>query len=149
MAFGNTVEIVGNVARDPELKTVGAKGTALATFAVAHNYKQGDEERVSFFDVVCWQKLAENVADSVSKGDRVVVSGRLEQQTWETEDGSKRSRVQIVADEVAPSLRWASADVTKNPRDDQGTPVPNEPSTGDAGDGAEGDGDYNAGEEPF
>ena len=67
------------------------------------------EEQVSFFDVTCWAQLAENVAESVPKGSRVVVTGRLEQRSWETQEGDKRSKVEIVADEVGPSLRWATA----------------------------------------
>jgi single-strand DNA-binding protein len=76
------------------------------------------EERVSFFNVVCWREMAENVAESVGKGTRVVVTGRLEQRSWETENGEKRSVVEIAADEVGPSLRWATAAITRNERRD-------------------------------
>jgi single-strand DNA-binding protein len=72
------------------------------------------EEQVSFFDVTCWRQLAENVAESLVKGTRVIVYGRLEQRSWETNDGERRSKVEIVADDVAPSLRWATAEITRN-----------------------------------
>jgi len=74
------------------------------------------EEATSFFDVVCWRDLADNVSESLVKGARVIVSGRLEQRSWEGQDGERRSKVEIVADEVGPSLRWATAQVTKTDR---------------------------------
>ena len=122
MAFDNTVTIVGNVTRDPELRYL-TSGTALASFGVAWNnrYKNNAGEQVedtSFFDVTCWRDLADNVAESIRKGDRVIVFGRLDQRSWETQDGDKRSKVEIVADEVAPSLRWATAKVEKIRRGD-------------------------------
>jgi single-strand DNA-binding protein len=69
---------------------------------------------------VCWRDLAENVALSLSKGMRVVVTGRIEQRSWETEDGEHRSKVEIVADEIGPSLRFATADVRRTMRTVQG-----------------------------
>jgi single-strand DNA-binding protein len=74
------------------------------------------EESTSFFDVVCWRDLAENVALSLVKGSRVVVAGRLEQRTWETEDGDRRSRVELVAEDVGASLRFATAEITRTER---------------------------------
>jgi len=121
MAADNTVTIVGNCTRDPELRFTPS-GQAVANFGVAVNRRwqnrqtQEWEEATSFFDVSCWQQLAENVAESVQKGTRVVITGRLDQRSWETQDGDKRSKVEIVADDVAPSLRWATADITKNER---------------------------------
>lgn len=113
---GNTVEVVGNLTRDPELRFTPS-GTAVASFGIAVNRRRKDGndfvDEVSFFDVVTWQSLAENVAESLTKGMRVVVTGRLEQRSWET-DGEKRSKIEIIAEEVGPSLRWATARVTKN-----------------------------------
>jgi len=152
MAPGNTVNVVGNATRDPELRFTPS-GQAVANFGLAVNRRWQNrqtsewEEAVSFFDITCWGQLAENVAESVQKGTRVVVDGRLDQRSWETEQGDKRSKVEIVADEVAPSLRWATASVTKNERRDGGggdsggggggggggssrPPVPNEPPAG-------------------
>ena len=120
MANGNTITIIGNVTRDPELRYL-TSGTALAQLGVAVNrrYQQNGEwqEDTSFFDVVCWRDLADNVSESISKGDRIIVTGRLEQRSWETQDGDKRSKVEIVADEVGPSLRWATARIEKIRRD--------------------------------
>ena len=117
MAFDNNVVIVGNVTRDPELRYIPS-GTPVTSFGVAWNQRssQGGEEKAHFFDVTCWRELAENVAESISKGSRVVIYGRLDYRSWESENGEKRSAVQIVADEVSPSLRWATAEVTKTDR---------------------------------
>jgi single-strand DNA-binding protein len=148
----NSITIIGNVTRDPELRFT-AGGQATASFGVAVNRRwqnrqtQEWEERVSFFDVVCWQDLADNVAESVTKGSRVIVNGRLEQRSWDTPDGEKRSKIEVVADEVGPSLRWATAKVEKNSRNQEGgggggggpkRPAANEPPRG-----------YSDDEEPF
>ena len=94
--------------------------------------------------------MGENIGESIQKGARVLVTGRLEQRSWETEQGEKRSIIEIVADEVGPSLRWATAEIKKNDRRSPGDgggggasrPVANEPSDG-------GGGGYEYGEEPF
>jgi single-strand DNA-binding protein len=113
MAFDNTVTIVGNVTRDPELRFTPG-GAPVCNFGVAWNTKsKSGEESVSFFDVACWRDLAENVAESITKGMRVVIYGRLDQRSWESQEGERRSKVELVADEVAPSLRWATAEVTR------------------------------------
>jgi single-strand DNA-binding protein len=158
MSNGNHVSIIGNLTRDPELRFTPT-GQATASFGVAVNRRwqnrqsQEWEEATSFFDVVCWGQLAENTAQSLSKGSRVLVSGRLDQRSWETAEHERRSKIEITADEVAPSLRWATAQVTKNERrtpdgavgvaanSNSGgatRPVANEPP-----------GDYNYEEEPF
>lgn len=117
----STVTLTGNTCGDPELRYTPS-GQAVATFSLAVNRRwqnrqtQEWEESTSFFDVTCWAQLAENVADSVPKGARVVVTGRLEQRSWENQEGERRSKVQVVADEVGPSLRWATAEITKNER---------------------------------
>jgi single-strand DNA-binding protein len=120
MANDNSVTIVGNVTRDPELRFTPT-GQATATFGVAVNRVWTDratnerKEQVSYFNVVTWRELAENVAESISKGARVIVTGRIEQRSWET-NGEKRTTVEIIADEIGPSLRWATASVTRNER---------------------------------
>lgn len=117
----STVTIVGNVTRDPEMRYTPS-GVAKASFGVAVSRRwqnrttQEWEEQTSFFNVVCWREQAENVCESIGKGARIVVSGRLEQRSWETENGEKRSVVEIVADDIGPSLRWATATITKNER---------------------------------
>lgn len=116
MAFDNTVTVVGNITRDPELRFTPS-GAAVANFGLAWNRKGRDgEEVVSFFDITAWNQLAENASESLSKGMRVVVYGRLDQRSWENQDGDRRSKVEIVADEIAPSLRWATAEVARNAR---------------------------------
>ncbi|MGA8726407.1 MAG: single-stranded DNA-binding protein, partial [Acidimicrobiales bacterium] len=107
-----------------------------------------------FFDVVCWREMAENTAESLSRGARVIVTGRLEQRSWETPDGDKRSKVEVVADEIGPSIRWATAQVTKNerrgPADGGQAPAPS--GSGPSGGGSSGSGDapgYGYSEEPF
>jgi single-strand DNA-binding protein len=121
MAQDNTVSIVGNLTREPELRFTPS-GQATATFGIAVNRTWTDRqtqerrESTSFFDVVCWGNLAENAATSLARGARVVVTGRLDQRSWETQDGERRSKVEITADEIAPSLRWATVQVTKNER---------------------------------
>ena len=117
----STVTIVGNVTRDPEIRYT-AGGAAKASFSVAvsrrwQNRQTNEwEEQTSFLNVVCWREMAENVAESIGKGTRVVVTGRLEQRSWETQEGEKRSVVEVVADEVGPSLRWAQAQIERNER---------------------------------
>ena len=140
----NTVTIVGNVTRDPEIRYT-AGGQANANFGVAVNRRWMNrqtndwEERTSFFNVVAWREMAENIAESIGKGTRVVVTGRLEQRSWETENGEKRSVVEIVADEVAPSLRYATAAITRNERRDGGFGGgPSGPSGGGGGGGGGG-----------
>ena len=115
----NSITVVGNITRDPELRfTAGGKGVASFGIAVNRRYQVNGEwqEKVSFFNVVAWDSLGENAAASLSKGSRVIVTGRLEQRDYETKDGEKRSVVEIVADEVGPSLRWARAEVERTQR---------------------------------
>ena len=91
MAYDNTVTVVGNVTRDPELRFT-PNGAAVTNFGLAWNRKgQNDEEVVSFFDITCWRSLAENVAESITKGARVIVHGRLDQRSWENQEGERRS----------------------------------------------------------
>ena len=167
MAFGNNVQIVGNVTRDPELRYTPS-GASVTNFSIAYNrrYERNGQqvEDVSFFDVVCWGTLADNVAASISKGLRVIVEGRLDQRSWETPQGEKRSKVEITADEVSPSLKWASVEVARNPRDDNfgggggggnfggGAPTQNQPPQQAAPAAAAAPApqqDYNYDEEPF
>jgi single-strand DNA-binding protein len=117
----NHVTITGNLTRDPQLRFTPT-GQANATFGVAVNRRWQNrqtsewEEATSFFDIVAWGSLAENAAQSLTKGTRVVIDGRLDQRSWETDEGDRRSKVEITADEIAASLRWATATVTKTDR---------------------------------
>lgn len=125
MAQDNTITVVGNLTRDPELRYTTA-GNAHARLGIAVNRRWFNkatneyDEEVSFFNITAWGELAEHVADTVDKGNRVVVVGRLEQRSWETDEGEKRSVVEIIADEVAPSLRWATAGVKRITRETVG-----------------------------
>jgi single-strand DNA-binding protein len=118
MSTTTTTTVVGNLTRDPEIRYT-RDGQATTTLGVAVNRRWQNretnewEEATSFFDVVTWRDLAENIALSLTKGMRVVVSGRLEQRSWETEDGDRRFKVEIVADEVGASLRFATVDVQR------------------------------------
>lgn len=124
MAFNNTVTIIGNVTRDPELRYIPS-GVAVTSFGLAWNLrKQSGDEEAMFFNVTCWRSLAENVAESITKGARVIVTGRLDYRSYETQDGEKRSVVEIQAEEVGPSLQWATADVERNARGDSSGPPP-------------------------
>lgn len=116
MADSN-ITLVGNLTRDPELKFTQS-GKAQTRFSIAVNrrwQKNGEwEEQVSYFDVTCWAVLAENVANGVVKGNRVIVAGRLEQRTWETKDGEKRSTVEVVADSVGLDLSKSTTRIASN-----------------------------------
>ena len=119
--MSNATTVTGNLTREPEIRyTKDGQATTLLGLAVNRRWQDRTthrwEEATSFFDVVCWRELAENVALSLTKGMRVMVTGRLEQRSWENEEGGRRSRVEIVADEVGPSLRFATADVLRAER---------------------------------
>jgi len=108
-----TTIICGNLTDNPELRFT-PNGAAVANFrvAVTPRVKDGDtwkDGETSFFRVNAWRQLAENATESLSKGDRVIVVGRLKARSWETPEGERRSVVEIEADEIGPSLRWATA----------------------------------------
>ena len=114
-----TVTIVGTITRAPDLKFTGS-GLAMCTFGLAVNNRKKDERGEwvdgdpSFYDVVCWRQLAENVTESLPKGTTVIVVGKLRQRSWEADDGTKRSKVEVQADHVGPALNWATAEVSRN-----------------------------------
>jgi len=111
--FEASVSFAGNLTDDPELRHTEG-GIARAMFRVAVNGRP--EEEPSFFTVIVWRDQAEHAAESLAKGSRVVVVGRLQQRAWTAEDGSARSTVEVVADELGPSLRWATATTTRTTR---------------------------------
>jgi single-strand DNA-binding protein len=121
MASENQIIIVGNLTDDPELRYT-PNGAAVVKFRVAVNRRFKDEAgnwkdgETSYFTVNAWRSLAENVAESLTRGTRVVVAGRLQMRQWETQEGDKRTVVEIEADEVGPSLRWATAKVERQGR---------------------------------
>jgi single-strand DNA-binding protein len=104
------VSFAGNLTDNPEVRYTEA-GIARAMFRVAVSGRR--EQEPSFFTVIVWRDQAEHAAQSLSKGSRVVVMGRLQQRSWTAEDGSTRSVVEVVAEELGPSLRWATATATR------------------------------------
>ena len=103
----------GNLTDDPELRHTES-GIARAMFRVAVSGRR--EQEASFFTVIVWRDQAEHAAQSLSKGSRVVVVGRLQQRSWTAEDGSARSTVEVIAEELGPSLRWATAPPVQSSR---------------------------------
>jgi single-strand DNA-binding protein len=122
MATENQITIVGNLTDDPELRYT-PNGAAVANFRVAVSRRYKDPQTnewkdadTSFFTVNVWRSMAENAAETLTRGSRVVVVGRLKQRSWETAEGDKRTVIEIEADEVAPSLKWATAKIEKQSR---------------------------------
>ncbi len=119
----NSVTIIGNLTDAPELRFTSS-GTAMARMRLACNRRWRDNqsnewrEETDFIPVTAWRELAENSASSLVKGSRVIVTGRLSQRSWETPQGERRSMVEVQADEIGPSLRWATAQVAKVRRED-------------------------------
>ena len=117
----NSVTLVGNLVEDPELRFTPS-GVAMAKIRLAVNRRWMNrktnewEEEAHFFGGTCWREMAENVSESLQKGSRVIVNGRLQQRSWETQEGDRRSIIELSIDEIGPSLRWATASVTRTPR---------------------------------
>lgn len=115
----NSVTLVGNATRDPELRfTTGGKAIVSFGLAVNRRWQQNGEwqEKVSFFNVSAWDQLGENTAASITKGTRVIVTGRLEQREYETQQGEKRTVIELVADEIGAAMRWATVTVERTER---------------------------------
>jgi len=123
MAY-NSVTLVGNLVEDPELRfTTSGIPRANIRMAVNRRWRGPNDdwqEETSFFGGTVWRQYAENVAESLEKGARVIVTGQLQQRTWETQEGERRSVVEVRIDEIGPSLRWATADVRKTTRETGG-----------------------------
>ncbi|MBA3339223.1 MAG: single-stranded DNA-binding protein [Geodermatophilaceae bacterium] len=122
MAGDTIITVVGNLTADPELRFTPS-GAAVANFTVASTPRTFDRQTQEWKDgdalfLRCnvWRQAAENVAESLTRGARVVVSGRLKQRSFETKEGEKRTVVELEVDEVGPSLRYATAKVTKASR---------------------------------
>lgn len=117
----NSITLVGNLTRDPEIRFT-ATGRAVASFgiAVGRRYQVNGEwqEQTSYFNVTAWGQLGENAAATFTKGTRVVVTGRLEQREYTSREGEKRTAIDVIADELGPSLRWATATVVRTPKTD-------------------------------
>jgi len=122
MAGDTTLTVIGNLTDDPELRFTPS-GAAVAKFRIASTprfmdkasgeWKDGDP---LFLSCTVWRQVAENVAESLSKGSRVIVSGRLRQRTYDTKEGEKRTVIDLEVDEIGPSLRYATAKVQRMSR---------------------------------
>lgn len=133
---GNQITIVGNLTDDPELRYT-PNGTPVANFTLAVNRRTRDEAgnwkdgETSFIRCNVWRQQAENCAETMTKGTRAIVVGRIRQRSWETPEGQKRSVVEIEVESAGPSLEWAKAKVEKTPRSDSSeSPSPAFASTG-------------------
>jgi single-strand DNA-binding protein len=122
MAGETVITVIGNLTGDPELRFTPS-GAAVANFTVASTPRTFDRQSNEFKDgdtlfMRCsiWREAAENVAESLTKGTRVIVQGRLVQRSYETREGEKRTVVELQVDEIGPSLRYASAKVTRAQR---------------------------------
>jgi len=145
----NTITLVGNLTRDPELRfTTGGRGVASFGIAVGRRYQVNGEwqEQTSYFNITAWGQLGENAAATLAKGSRVIVTGRLEQREYTTRDGDKRTAIEVVADELGPSLRWATAQVER--QSGQGGQGGGNRGA-NAGAASRGDDPYMGDEEPF
>ena len=96
MATFNKIILMGNLTRDPEIR-YNPSGKAVASFGIAVNSKQGGQDKADFFDVIAWEKTAELCSQYLNKGDSALIEGKLTQRRWETDDGQKRNKVEIVA----------------------------------------------------
>lgn len=101
----NNITIHGTVGQEPELRYSGSQ-MAILTFSVADNYGKDDKKKTTWHNVVVFNKLAENVANSITKGDTVLITGRIEQEEFTKKDGTKGKSMKLVADEVGVSCRW-------------------------------------------
>lgn len=116
----SAVTIVGNLTGDMELRyTNGGQPIATGTLAVSRRFQKDNEwtEQTSFIRIAAWGKLGENLAESATKGTRLIVTGRLEQREYEKKDGTKGSSVEVVADDAGLSVRWDSAQSLRVARD--------------------------------
>lgn len=118
MAFeSNFITFIGNLTDDPELRFTQG-GAPVTTFRIASNRRFNDrsgaqQEETTYMNVNCWRDLAENAAESLSKGDRVLVIGRIRVRSYENREGQTVWTTEIEADEIAPSLRWARASIAR------------------------------------
>lgn len=127
MAIGDTpITVVGNVVADPELRFTPS-GAAVANFRIASTPRvrnretnQWEDGEALFLTCNVWRQAAENVAESLSKGMRVIVNGFLKQRSYQTKDGEQRTVYEVEVEEVGPSLKYASAQVNRNPRESGG-----------------------------
>jgi single-strand DNA-binding protein len=138
---GIEITVVGNLSRDFELRyTAGGRAVASSSIASARRFKKADsqewEEVTSWVNVTCWAEMAEHATQSLPKGTRVIVQGRFEEREYTDKEGNPRKVWDLTADEIGPSLRWATVEVTRTERTKAGDeprqqsrqePMPNDP----------------------
>jgi single-strand DNA-binding protein len=141
MAGDTVITVIGNLTSDPELRWTPS-GAAVATFTIASTPRTLDRQtqewkdgEALFLRCSVWRQAAENVAESLTRGSRVMAQGRLKQRSFETKEGEKRTVIELEVDEIGPSLRYATATVSKAARSDGG-PVSGSGGGIDAGAGA-------------
>jgi single-strand DNA-binding protein len=148
----NTITVVGNLTRDPELRyTQSGKATVTLGIAVNRRYQVNGEwqEQTSYMNVVAWDQLAENIAASLTKGTRILATGRLDIREYTDREGAKRTAVDIIADEIGPTLRWATTTIERTPGRGNGDGGSAPRSTTRGGGSAPADDGYFGDEEPF
>jgi single-strand DNA-binding protein len=143
MAGETVITVVGNLTSDPELRYT-QNGLAVANFTIAstprsfdrasNDWKDGD---ALFLRASVWREFAEHVAGSLTKGSRVIATGRLKQRSYETKEGEKRTSIELEVDEIGPSLRYATAQVTRTASSREGGAVGGGPRSGGAPAGAD------------
>ena len=117
------VTVVGNLTGDPELRFTGGHAVANFRLAVTPRVREGDQWKdgdTSFFRINAWRGLAENLTETLTKGTRVIVTGKLRNRSWETDGGEQRTVTEIEADELGPSLKFATAKVERANRGSAG-----------------------------
>lgn len=134
MSIENTITLIGNLTRDPELRYT-AGGTAVASFSVAHTPRRRDAQTgewtdgdTSFFNCSAWRELGEHVAASLLKGNRVIVIGTMQQRNWEDDNGNKRTAYDVQVDAVGPDLKWVTCTIEKTERSSSSKPQRNQPT---------------------
>jgi single-strand DNA-binding protein len=145
MAGETVITIIGNLTSDPELRFTPS-GAPVASFTIASTPRTLDRQtqewkdgEALFLRCSCWRQMAEHVAGSLTRGSRVMAQGRLKQRSFETKEGDKRTVVELEVDEIGPSLRYATANVSKTARSD------GRPGGGSGGELSSGDGEVGAG----
>jgi|APCry1669189440_1035222.scaffolds.fasta_scaffold00063_3 single-strand DNA-binding protein len=117
--------LIGNITKQPEVHFANS-GVAMCTFSIAVNKSKKNkdtgewEKEAHFFDVVCFGNIAQNVADTFTTGNRIVVVGELQQRKYQGQDGTEKTKIEVVAEEIAASVNWATASITRNERTDDG-----------------------------
>lgn len=120
----SSVTVIGNITKTPTLRSTSS-GKQVTNFNVAENkhwtnpHTHQEERRTAFYSVTAWDSLAENICESLKTGDRVIIYGRLDMDSWTPPDSDEsRNKVKIVAHDVGPAMRWANVDIFRNGQDD-------------------------------